>query len=107
MSELDIPVKLITLSRMKLSNSCSFVKVGMNLFQPFDTVRSFRQSDSILCYLFNFVIESVLQKAGVHRNGINFQKSVRLLTYTDDIYIIGRTKQAELLPLGLLCYLVY
>ena len=60
---------------MTLSNSCSSVKVGMDLSEPFDTVRGFRQGDPLSCDLFNFVMESVLRKAGVHRSGTIFQKS--------------------------------
>ena len=43
-SELGIPAKLIRLCTMALSNSCSSVKVGKDLFEPFDTVQGFRQS---------------------------------------------------------------
>ena len=89
MSELGIPAKLIRLCRMTLSNSRSVVKVGMDLSEPFDTVRGFRQGDPLSCDLFNFVMESVLRKAGPHRSGTIFQKSVQLLAYADDIDIIG------------------
>ena len=77
---------------MTLSKSCSSVKVGMDLSEPFDT-QGFRQGDPLLCDFFNFVIESVLQKAEVHCNGTIFQKSVQLLACADDIDIIGRTKR--------------
>ena len=87
----DIPAKLIRLCRMTLSNSCSSVKVGMDLYEPINTVRGFRQGDPLSCDLFNFVMESVLRKAGVNRNGTIFQKSVQLLAYADDIDIIRRT----------------
>ena len=63
MSELGIPAKLIRLCRMTLSNSCSSVKVAKDLSEPLDTVRGFRQGDSLSCELFNFLME------GVHRNG--------------------------------------
>ena len=45
MSYLGIIAKLIRLYRMTLSNSCSFVKVGIDLSEPFDTVRGFKQGD--------------------------------------------------------------
>ena len=54
-------------------------------------MRGFRQGDPLSCDLFNFLMESVLRKAGVHRNGTIFYKSVQLLAYADDIDIIGRT----------------
>ena len=66
----------------RLSNSCSYVKIRIELSTPFDTVQGFRQSDSLLCDLFNFVMEGALRKARVHCNGIVFQKSVQLLAYS-------------------------
>ena len=59
MSELGITAKLIRPCRMTLSNSCSSVKIGMDLSEPFDTVRGFKQGD-LLSRDFNFVIESDL-----------------------------------------------
>ena len=93
MSELGIPAKLISLCRTTLSNSRSSVKVGMDISEPFDTARGFRQGDPLSCDLFNFVMESVLRKAGVHRSATIFKTSVQLLAYADDIDIIGCTKR--------------
>ena len=70
---------------MTLSNSCSSIS------ETFDTVRGFRQGDPLSCDLFNFLMKSVLRKAGVHRNGTIFYKTVQLLSYADDIHIRGRT----------------
>ena len=72
MAELGIPAKLIRLCRMTLSKSQSSVKVGSDLSEPFVAVRGFRQGDPLSCDLFNFVMESVLRKASVHRNGTIF-----------------------------------
>ena len=68
----------------------------MDLSEPFDTVRG----DPLSCDLFNFVMESILRKAGVHCSGIIFQKSVQLLAYADDIDIIGRTKRDVTVAFG-------
>ena len=76
---------------MTLSNSCSSVKIGIDLSEPFDTIRGFRQGDPLSCDLFNFIMESVLRK--VHRHGTIFQRSVQLLAYADDIDIIRRIKR--------------
>ena len=76
---------------MTLSNSCSYVKEGKDLSESFDTVRGFRQANPLSYDLFNFLLESVLRKAGVHCNGTIFYKSVQLLAYADDIDIFGCT----------------
>jgi len=94
MSELGIPAKLIRLCSMTLSNTKCSVKVGNDVSEPFGTDRGLRQGDSLSCNLFNFVMESVLRKAGVHLSGtILSNRSVQLLAYADDIDIIGRTKR--------------
>ena len=71
--------ELSRLCRMTLSNFWSFFKVAMDLSEPFDTVRGFRQGDPLSCDFFDFVMENVLRKAGVHCNGIIFQNSIQLL----------------------------
>ncbi|XP_050745358.1 uncharacterized protein LOC127011601 [Drosophila biarmipes] len=93
MSEFGIPAMVIRLCRITLSSIISSVKVGTNLSEPFNTVRGFRQGDPLSCDLFNFVMKGVLRKAGVHRSGTIFYKSVQLLAYADDIDIIGRSKR--------------
>ena len=77
---------------MTLSNSCSSIRVEIDLSEPFDTLQDFIQSDPLSC-LFNFVMENALRKEVVHRNGTMFQKSVPFLAYTDDLDIIGHTNR--------------
>ena len=67
--------------------------VGKDLSEPDDTVRGFRQGDPLSCDLFNSLMESMLWKAGVHRNGTIFYKSVQLLAYADDIDIFGSLRK--------------
>ena len=76
-----------------LNNSFNSVKVEIDFSEPFDTAQGFRQRDPLPGNLFNFVMESILTKGGVHRNGTIFQKSVQLLANADKIDIIGHTKR--------------
>lgn len=64
---------------MTLSNTSSFVKVRKDLFEPFGTVRAFRQGDPLLCGLSKFIMENFLRKAGVQPNDTIFSKGVQLL----------------------------
>ena len=56
MSELGVPAKLIRPCRMTLNNSCSSVKVGTDLSEPFDSVRGFREGDSLSFDLFAMAV---------------------------------------------------
>ena len=79
MSELGIPAKLIRFCRMKLSNSCSSAKAGKDPSERFATVEGFTQNDPYSYDLLNFVMDSVLRKAGVIQYCIMpiFYKSVQ------------------------------
>ena len=48
-----------------------------------------RDSVLLLHYPDKYVTSSVLRKAGLHRNGTIFQKSVQLLAYATTLTIIG------------------
>ena len=97
MAELGIPAKLIRFCRMTLSKAESSVKFRSDFSEPFVAMRGFRQGDPQSCDLFNFVMNTVLRKAFVHRNGTIFFKSVQLLAYADNVDNIGRTKQTSVL----------
>ena len=61
----------------------------MELSEPITIERGFRKGDPFSCDLFNFVMENILRKVEC----TIFPKYVKLLAYTDDIDIIGRTKR--------------
>ena len=94
MSEFGIPAKLIRLCRMTLSSTSCLVRIGMDLSEPFDTKRGFRQGDSLSCDFFNLMLEKVIRAAELNRGGTIFYKSVMLLAYADDIDIIGTNARA-------------
>ena len=73
------------------NNVEQFLHLWQGMNRPF-LLRGFRQDNPLTCALFNFVMDSVLRKAGVYRNGTIFKKSVQLLAYAGDIDIIGCIK---------------
>jgi hypothetical protein len=51
------------------------------------------QGDSLSCLLFNLAPEKVIRDSGFQTRGTIFYKSILLLTFADDIDIIGRSEE--------------
>ena len=65
-----------------MSNSYSSIKVGLVPTEPFATMQDFRQGSPLQCDLFNFVMESVLQKAGCIAKPLFFEKDIDIMRRT-------------------------
>ncbi|GFV35733.1 reverse transcriptase domain-containing protein [Trichonephila clavipes] len=70
------------------------IKIQKYLPEPFTTERGLRQGDSLVCLLFNLVLEKCVRDSGLDRSGTLWNRSLQLLAYTDDIDIIGRSEKA-------------
>jgi len=92
MSEFNIPNKLISLTRMTMENKQSQVRIQSDLSDLITTKKCLRQGDSLVCLLFNLALEKVVRNAGKQKSVTIFYKSVELLAYADDIYIIARSR---------------
>ena len=53
-----------------------------------------QQGDALTCLLFNKALEKVIVAAAVNTSGSISCKSVQVLSYADDIDIIGKTQSA-------------
>jgi len=52
------------------------------------------QGDALACLLFSIALEKVIRDAAINIRGAIFYTSVQILSYADDIDIIGRTQPA-------------
>ena len=78
---------------MTLKNAKYVVKLGNNLYEPFETKRGFRQADSLYRDFFNNLMERIIYAADLMHTGTIFYKSVMPLAYADDIDIIARSER--------------
>jgi sorting nexin-29 len=91
MEEFNIPIKLINLVKLTMSNVECRVRIQEDLSEPLKTLNGLRQGDALACMLFNMALEKAIRDAGVQTTGHIFNKSVQLLAYADDIDIIARS----------------
>ena len=89
MSLFGIPVKLIRLVSMTMTNVTCQVKVDGKLSGPFATTEGLRQGDGLTCLLFNLALERAIRDSRVETTGTIFYKSTQNLAYADDIDISG------------------
>ena len=94
MSEFNIPNILISLTRMKIENTQSQVRIQSDISDLITTQEGLRQGDSLACLLFKLALEKVVRNAGIQTSGTIFYKSVQHLAYAYDIDIIARTRTA-------------
>lgn len=80
-------------AKLRWAIAAATIKEEKVLSWPFDTVGGFKQGEPLSCNLFDFVMESVLQKTGINRNGVIFIKGVKLLKGADNINFIKRTRR--------------
>jgi hypothetical protein len=93
MEELQIPKKLINLTKATLKTAWCRVKVNNELSEPFKTRNRLRQGVALSCMLFNIALEKAVRASGTEKRGTIYHKSVQILAYADDIDIIGRSER--------------
>jgi sorting nexin-29 len=91
MRDLDIPVKLIRMVEVTMTDVKSSIRVGGYLSEPITVRNGLRQGDTLACLLFNIALEKVIREAGIQTRGTIFYKSVQILAYADDVDIVGRS----------------
>jgi len=88
--EFGIPMKLVRLIKMCLTETFSRVRVGKNLSDMFPIMNGLEQGDALLPLHFNSALEYTIRGGvQVNQDGLKLNRAHQLLVYADDVNILG------------------
>uniref|UniRef100_A0A2S2PAK1 Reverse transcriptase domain-containing protein n=1 Tax=Schizaphis graminum TaxID=13262 RepID=A0A2S2PAK1_SCHGA len=94
MEKFDVPSKLVRMVKACIKGSRCKIKFGNSYSEEFIATLGLKQGDALLLTLFNIPLEEVVRKVQEIANGINLNGKVHaLLTYADDVVILGKKEE--------------
>ena len=87
--EFGIPMKLVRLINMCLSETYGRVRVGKNLPDMFPIRNGLKQGDVLFPLLSSFTLKCVIRKVQVIQDDLKLNGTHQLLVYADDVNILG------------------
>jgi hypothetical protein len=79
LTEFGIPMKLVRLVKVCLTETCSRVRVAKHLSDMFPTRKCLKQGDVLKPFLFNFSLEYEIGRIRVNQDGLKLNGAEQLV----------------------------